>query len=118
MLGLQFNHCSEYGLSFSFENCTLNHSSFYRTKIRKTIFKASQLQETDFTECELANSIFSQCDLTGAIFDDTLLEKVDFRTSYNYSIDPERNKIKKAKFSISEVHGLLNKYDIDIDTTT
>ena len=48
MLGLRFETCNEYGLSFSFDNCQLGHSSFYKMKIRKTIFKNSQLQETDF----------------------------------------------------------------------
>jgi len=30
-------------------------------------------------------------------------------------IDPEVNRIKKAKFSVSGVPGLLNKYDIEIE---
>jgi hypothetical protein len=37
------------------------------------------------------------------------------RTSFNYSIDLERNRIKKAQFSITGIAGLLDKYDIDID---
>ena len=48
MLGLRFDTSNEFGLSFSFDGCQLNHSSFYKTKIKKTIFKNSQLQETDF----------------------------------------------------------------------
>ncbi|HKG68622.1 MAG TPA: pentapeptide repeat-containing protein [Segetibacter sp.] len=112
---MHFYNCNKFGLSFSFENCSLNHSSFYRTKIKKTIFKNSQLQETDFTECDLTSSAFQNCDMTRAIFENTIIEKVDFRTSYNYSIDPEINRIKKAKFSLTEVGGLLDKYDIEID---
>jgi uncharacterized protein YjbI with pentapeptide repeats len=92
----------------------LNHSSFYKTKIKKTLFQNSQLQETDFTECDLTNSVFDKCDLMNATFDNTILEKADLRTSYNFSIDPERNNIKKAKFTLQGVPGLLNKYDIDI----
>jgi fluoroquinolone resistance protein len=114
MLGLRFDTCSEFGLSLSFDGCQLNHSSFYRTKIKKTIFKNSQLQETDFAEADLTSSVFDNCNLSQAIFDHTTLEKADFRTSYNYSIDPEINRIKKAIFSISGVSGLLDKYDIDI----
>ncbi len=44
MLGLHFDDCNEFGLSFSFENCILHHSTFYKTKIKKTIFQNSQLQ--------------------------------------------------------------------------
>lgn len=49
------------------------------------------------------------------MFDRTKLEKVDLRTSYNYVIDPESNKIKKAKFSILNIHVLLTRYNIIIE---
>ncbi len=112
MLGLHFEDCNEFGLSFGFTNCNLSHSSFYKTKIKMTVFKNSLLQEIDFTECELTGSAFDNCDLKGAVFENTNLEKVDFSTSYNYSIDPEKNKLKKAKFSKHGLPGLLDKYDI------
>jgi len=63
----------------------------------------------------LTNAVFDNCNLSQAIFENTILEKTDFRTSYNYSIDPEINRIKKAMFSIAGLSGLLNKYDIDIE---
>jgi len=53
--------------------------------------------------------------LAGSIFDNSVLEKTDFTTASNYSIDPEINRIKKAKFSLPAVVGLLNKYDIVIE---
>jgi len=115
ILGLHFENCNEFGLSFTFESCQLNHSSFYKTKIKKTIFKNSLLKEVDFTECDLTASIFENCDLNNATFDNTIIEKVDFRTAFNYSINPELNRIKKAKFSIEGISGLLSKYDIDIE---
>jgi uncharacterized protein YjbI with pentapeptide repeats len=115
MLGLRFDTCNEFGLSFSFDGCQLNHSSFFKTKIKKTIFKNSQLQETDFTESDLTAAVFDNCDMTRVLFYHTILEKADFRTSYNYSIDPEINRMKKAKFSILGVSGLLDKYNIDIE---
>lgn len=115
MLGLRFDSCDEFGLSLSFDGCQLNHSSFYKTKIKKTVFKNSALQETDFAEADLTSAVFDNCNLVQAVFDRTTLEKADFRNSYNYSIDPETNRIKKAKFSISGVSGLLDKYDIDIE---
>ena len=73
------------------------------------------MQEVDFTECDLTNAVFDNCDLMKSNFDNTILEKADLRTSYNYSIDPEINLIKKAKFSIPGVTGLLDKYDIIIE---
>jgi uncharacterized protein YjbI with pentapeptide repeats len=115
MLGLRFDTCNEFGLSFSFDSCQLNHSSFYKTKIKKTIFKNSQLQEVDFAACGLTSAVFENCDLSGAVFENTDIEKADFRTSYNYSIDPEINRITKARFSILGVSGLLEKYNIIIE---
>ena len=97
---------------------SLDHSSFYRTKIKKTNFKNSVIKDADFTECDLTGSDFQNCDLAGAVFDNTTLEKADLRTSVNYSIDPENNRIRKAKFSISEISGLLDKYDIEIDSNS
>jgi hypothetical protein len=43
------------------------------------------------------------------------LAAVDFSTAYNYTIDPEFNPMKKAKFSTQGIPGLLQKYDIKIE---
>ena len=115
MLGLQFETCNDFGLSFSFENCQLNHSTFFQMNIKKTIFRNCQLREIDFSESNLSNVIFDDCDLAQAIFINTVLDKADFRTAYNYSIDPESNRLKKAKFSIMGISGLLDKYDLIIE---
>ena len=53
MLGLRFDTCNAFGISFSFDGCQLNHSSFYKMKIKKTVFKSSQLHEVDFAEADL-----------------------------------------------------------------
>ncbi len=73
------------------------------------------MQETDFAEADLTNAIFDTCNLEQANFDRTTLEKADFRSSYNYTIDPEINRVKKAKFSVFGISGLLTKYDIEIE---
>lgn len=115
MLGLHFQHCNEFGLSFHIDSCLLNHSSFYRRKLKNTVFKNSQMHGVDFVQADLTGSVFDNCDLTDAVFEDTILEKADFRTSFNYNINPETNRMKKAKFSLSHIAGLLNKYDIEIE---
>ncbi|HMQ70314.1 MAG TPA: pentapeptide repeat-containing protein [Ignavibacteria bacterium] len=115
MAGIGFDVSSDFGLSFTFDGCILNNSSFYKTMIKKTDFQNSQLKEVDFTETDLTDSVFDKCDLAQAVFDHTILTGADFRTSYNYSIDPGNNKIKKAKFSIYGIQGLLGKYDIVIE---
>ena len=115
MVGIHFENCNDFGLSFKFENFTLEQSSFFKKKIRNTNFENSKLIEIDFTETDLTGSVFSNCDLMRTIFNNTILEKADLRTSYNFSIDPEINRIKKVKFSFPGVAGLLDKYDIEIE---
>lgn len=116
MLGLHFYKCNEFALSFSFENCQLNHSSFYRTKIKKTKFSNCQLKECDFTEADLTSALFDNCDLLDAHFENTNLEKADLRTSYNYLLAPELNRVKKAKFSVNGLPGLLSHHGISIES--
>jgi len=115
LVGLNFEECNNFLISFSFEECILHLASFYKLKLKATNFINCDLQEVDFTETELSNSIFKNCNLSRTIFTRTNLEKADFRTSYNYSIDPEINRIRKAKFSRMEVIGLLDKYNLDIE---
>ena len=112
--GLRWDNCNEFGLTIGFESCFITFCSFYQRKIRKTIFKGSQLKGTDFTDCDLTSAVFDGCDLADVKFEHTVLEKADLRTSYNYSIDPEMNRLKKARFSLAGVSGLLDKYDIVI----
>ena len=53
--------------------------------------------------------------LEGAIFERTNLESSDFRTATHFTIDPEKNRLKKAKFSKEGVLGLLKNYDIVVE---
>ncbi|WP_262709001.1 pentapeptide repeat-containing protein [Sphingobacterium lumbrici] len=78
------------------------------------MFHTCELKEVDFEQCNLTQSIFDNCNLLNSKFFHSVLEKVDFRTAYNYSIDPDNNKLKKAKFSLIGLPGLLEKYNIDI----
>ncbi len=83
-------------------------------KLNKMNFKYCELKEIDFGNADLTGSKFDECDLSKSIFDNTNLTKCDFSSANNYSIDPEKNKITKAKFSIHGISGLLDKYDIII----
>jgi uncharacterized protein YjbI with pentapeptide repeats len=115
LLGLHFDTCNQFLMSFQFNECVMNLSSFYRLKIKSTKFNACDLQEADFTEADLTNVSFINCDLNNATFDNTILERADLRLARNFVIDPERNHIEKAKFSLDGVVGLLHKYNIEIE---
>jgi fluoroquinolone resistance protein len=115
LLGLHFEDSDDFILRVSFEDCILKLSTFYKRKIKKTVFKNCNLQEVDFSECDLTGSLFDHCDLGSAVFYKTVLDNVDFRTSFHYSFDPEINRIKRARFSREGVIGLLDKYNIEIE---
>jgi uncharacterized protein YjbI with pentapeptide repeats len=82
--------------------------------MKKTIFIDCSIQEADFTDADLTGSLLQNCNLYKAKFENTNLEKADLRSAYNFAIDPELNRIKKAKFSVDGLHGLLGKYDLVI----
>jgi fluoroquinolone resistance protein len=115
LLGLKFDECSDFLFSVSFELCVLHLSSFYKSRLKKTRFLGCNLKEVDFTEADLTSAVFENCDLTDAHFERTVLEKADLRTAFHYSIDPDINSIKGAKFSIEGIPGLLEKYKIVIE---
>ncbi|MDR3651452.1 MAG: pentapeptide repeat-containing protein [Paludibacter sp.] len=115
LVGVQFEECNPFLFSVNFENCVLKLAVFFKMKLKKTCFVNCNLQETDFSESDMTSAVFDNCDLQRAIFYKTILEKADLRTSYHYSIDPEVNRIKKARFSRTGISGLLDKYNIEIE---
>lgn len=123
--GVQFEHCKLLGIHFEtvnqmmfiagFESCLMQHSSFFRMNLKKTRFINCNLSEADMSESDLSLAIFDNSDLSAVQFDNCNLEKADFRTAIHYSIDPERNRMKGARFSSQGLSGLLQKYRIEID---
>lgn len=115
LLGLRFETCNEMLFQVSFDHCIVDYSSFYKRKLKSAAFKNTSFHEVDFSDADLSGASFDNSDLLGAVFENSILEKTDFRTAYNYSIDLEKNSIKKALFALSGISGLLNKYDIVIE---
>ncbi len=114
MLGIHFHASNPFLLEFIFQNCQLDYCSFYNLKIKKSKFINCRLTEADFTQADLTASDFQGSDLSGAIFDRTITEKVDFRNALHYSIDPERNRVRGARFDMDGLPGLLVKYGIKV----
>jgi uncharacterized protein YjbI with pentapeptide repeats len=82
--------------------------------MKKTSFSKSKLKECFFTNTGLSGADFGGVDLSGTIFHNCDLSLADFSSAIQYQIDPQANKIKKAKFSLPEVVGLLQSFDITI----
>ncbi len=115
MLGLHFEDSYQLVFSVDFDQCLLNLSSFVGVGLQNITFNQCSLQEVDFAQANLSNAQFSNTDLSNSVFEKTNLEKADFRTAFNFRIDPELNRLKGAKFSLEGVMGLLDKYGIVVE---
>lgn len=115
LVGIHFYKCGGLLFSAAFKGCQLNLASFYGMNLSNTTFKDCRLIEVDFTETNLSGLVLDACDLGRAIFSDTNLEQADLRTANNFTIDPERNRLKNAKFSLQNVSGLLGKYGVVVE---
>ncbi|NTW83564.1 MAG: pentapeptide repeat-containing protein [Chlorobiaceae bacterium] len=115
LLGTVFSDCSKLLFEAGFEHCMMKLSSFQKMKLRNTVILKCDLREADFSETDLSCSTFAECDLLLAIFHHTNLEGADLRTAFNFSISPENNRLRKARFSADGLPGLLDSYGIVID---
>ena len=115
MVGVPFAEANSLMLSFNCTGCNLSLALFYGLELKGFQFKNCNLGQADFTESNLTQAIFDNCNLENAIFDGTNLEKANFSSAYNFTINPEKNKLKNAIFSRKTIDGLLKKYNIVLD---
>ncbi len=115
VIGVHFDRCNALGVSLAFEDCVLDLCSFYGLKMPGSRFHRCHMHDADLGGCDLSRSAITGCDLSGVIFEGTNLERADLRESYNISLNPEANRIKKAKFSLHALPGLLQKYGIEVE---
>lgn len=99
---------------FNFKSCKLDYVQFYDLKLRGMTFTDCSMVAVDFMQSDLTEAIFDNCNLHLAVFSDAIANKADFYSSYFFTIDPEKTKLKKAVFSQENIKGLLDKYEIII----
>lgn len=78
------------------EEKTFQNTNYTQNLLTKGEYECCTFINCDFSNSDLAETIFMECVFEGCI-------------------DPELNRIKKARFSLGGVAGLLDKYDIEID---
>lgn len=114
IVGAEFFKCEKTFFSPIFKKCILHYCNFSDLNMKKTSFSGSKLKECHFTNTNLNGADFGEVDLSGTIFHHCDLSGSDFSTAMRYDIDPQTNKIKKAKFSFPEAMGLLRGFDVTI----
>lgn len=115
LVGIEFYKCSKTFLSIRIQQGVLLNCNFSEMDLRKTSFKQSQLRECFFKNTNLSGADFGETDLEGSLFHQCTLDKADFRTAKNYTINLQLNSAKKARFSYPEVMRLLTFFDIAIE---
>jgi uncharacterized protein YjbI with pentapeptide repeats len=98
----------------SFENCTLNHSTFIGLELPGLSIVNCAASNVDFRDTELIQSNLSGTDLSDCLFVNTNLKEADLRGAINYHINPEENVLTKAKFALPEAMSLLFNMDIEL----
>jgi uncharacterized protein YjbI with pentapeptide repeats len=111
---VDFSVCNPFGFHVNFQECGLDYTVFLNRKLKKARFTDCSLKEAHFLKCELTGTVFKQCNLELARFEDNDLTGADFSSSYNLELDPDLNKLKKARFSLHNLPGLLAKYNLVI----
>lgn len=114
LLGIHFNTANPFLFEVYFTESQADFSSFYQCNLKSSKFNKSQFVSVDFSDSNLSGVSLNSCDFKNAIFNNTNLEKADFSTANNFEINPERNKIKHAKFSLQGLQGLLQHHKIII----
>lgn len=114
LMGVNFSNVHTMLFSVSFDFCRIQHCIFENLKLAGMDAEGNEILETDFTGCNLRKAKFGGSDLRGSQFADNDLKEADFRRATNYVIDPTRNQVKGARFSLPEVVGLLEVFQVKI----
>jgi uncharacterized protein YjbI with pentapeptide repeats len=110
---VNFSMCDKLIFEIHFNRCILDFSKFYTLKMKATTFTNCSLIAVDFMATDLTEVLFENCDLYRSEFAKAIANKANFKTSYNYTIDPKTTK--KAVFALEGLKGLLYKHDIIVN---
>lgn len=114
MIGFNLENCNTFALNVTFEDCQLNDSSFYQLPLKNTRFIRCSIENVDFSYTDLSNAFFDECNLAHTVFDQTDLKKANFKTAYNFRINPTENQLKGAIFSPQNLSGLVSHLGIKL----
>jgi len=95
-----------------FHGCMISHSTFQRLALPKLEITECVAREVDFTGANLTKADFTKTDLLDSRFVETNLTGADFSHATNYAMDPTKNRLKKAVFTLPEALSLLSAFDI------
>lgn len=115
LLGVHFTECNKFGFAPSFEGCLIDQSVFQQNTWKKGRFVKNLIRSCDFMECGLREAVFDDTTFENTRFSQCDLSRADFRSAAGYAIDPQGNRISKARFSMPEAESFLTFLGIRLD---
>ncbi len=95
-----------------FFRSAISHSTFIGLRLRGIQIRDCVAVDVDFREADLSQADFAGTDLSQSLFSSTDLTEADLSRARNYHIDPARNVLRQARFSLPEAMSLLYSMDI------
>jgi fluoroquinolone resistance protein len=95
-----------------FFRSAISHSTFIGLRLKGIQIRDCVAVDVDFRETDLSQADFAGTDLSQSLFSDTDLTEADLSRARNYRIDPGRNVLSQARFSLPEAMALLHSMDI------
>lgn len=122
MTQVTFHRCKLTGIDFSpvmvlgidFPDNKMVYCSFLRIKIPNSNFQDSQMEESLFAGSDLRKCNFSRVAFGGSRFEDCELNQADFSDSFDFVMDPQKNRLSDAKFSADNALILLKAFKVVI----
>jgi uncharacterized protein YjbI with pentapeptide repeats len=118
LVGVDWTHAAwsetQIDTPLHFENCLLNHSTFYGLGLEQAKFSSCAARDVDFRECCLVRADFGGTALEKSLFSHTDLTGADLSRARNYAINPQVNILTGAKFSMPEALSLIYNLDIEL----
>jgi uncharacterized protein YjbI with pentapeptide repeats len=103
-----------FGEGLIFQKCSINHSTFIGLQLKGISIVDCVASNVDFRETDLSKSNLSGTEFSESLFISTNLTEADFRDAINYAINPAKNMLTRAKFSLPEAMSLLFSMDIEL----
>ncbi len=113
--GINFETLNQFALEVHFSKSKLELCTFIKMQLSNTLFNNSLLYECDFIDNNLSGANCKKCDFAKTVFQGNNCFKADFSNAKNYNIDPTKNNLTSAKFSLPEAISLLNHFAIKIN---
>lgn len=114
VMGVLFETAKAFLFSIEARDTLFNHASFFGVDLQNSSFSKCTFEQADFTNAKCEGVHFKECSLHLARFEYTALQRADFTSARDFSIDPNVNQVKGTRFANDNLSGLLDAHPIEI----